>query len=141
MVVGQVLIILAIAVLVTALLVGPLGWRRFQTGPVWDAAIFVLLMLYPALWVAKLWVRPVGPVLLGVHWVPLVFVGLIVAFIIGGTFPGRRRRRKEIVIGPDEPAWRVARKPFGFFFWFLMLLYLSALIAGHNRGASPFGGT
>jgi hypothetical protein len=130
---GEFLIMLGIAVLAVALLVGVLGWRRVENGPLWDSAIFVFLVLYPALWVARLWVRPAGPTVLGVYWVPPLVVGLIVAFIIGAALP-RRRRRTEIVIGPGDPAWRVPRMPFGLFFWLLMLLYLGALVAGYSSG-------
>jgi len=130
------LIILAIAGLVTFLLVGALGWRRYPNGPSWDAAIFVLLILYPALWVAHLWVKPAGPELFGIYWAPLVLVGLIVASIIGASGP-RRRKTPEIVIGPDAPSERPARTSLGFFFWALMLFFLGALIAGYARFAVP----
>jgi hypothetical protein len=139
MVLGEFLSILGITVLVNLVLVGAIGWRRFENGPAWDAAIFVFLILYPALWVAKLWIRPAGPVLLGVYWVPLLFVGLIVASIMGATMP-RRRRRTDIVIGPTEPAAMLARMPFGFFFWLLMLLYMGALIAGYNNDSGLYAG-
>jgi hypothetical protein len=129
MVLGEFLVVLGVAALVTLLLVGALGWQRVENGPLWDSAIFVFLILYPALWVAKVWVRPVGPVFQGVHWVSLLFVGLIVAFIIAATLP-RRRRKNVIVIGAAETAVRV-RMPFGFFFWLLMLLYVGALLASY----------
>jgi hypothetical protein len=135
MVLGEVLVVLGIAGLVTVLLVGVLGWQRVENGPLWDSAIFVFLILYPALWVAKVWVRPVGPLFQGVYWVPLLFVGLIVAFIIAATLP-RRRRKNVIVIGPAGPVERAGRMPFGFFFWFLMLLYLGALLASYARDSS-----
>ncbi|MGD8868920.1 MAG: hypothetical protein PVI01_14925 [Gemmatimonadales bacterium] len=136
---GEFLVILALAGLVTLLLVGALGWRRYVNGPAWDAAIFVLLILYPVLWVAHLWVRPAGPVALGVHWVPLILVGLIVASIIGAAGP-TRRRTPEIVIGPTDPAGRPVRRSLGFFFWSLMLFLLGALIAGYTRFAGPLVG-
>lgn len=133
MVLEEVMVVVVVACVVVALLVGALGWRRFDSGPAWDAAIFVFLIVYPALWVAKIWIRPAGPRILGVYWAPLLLVGLIVASIIGSVFPAKRRR-KEIVIGPDNALRKAARKPFGFFFWFLMLLYLGALISGHGNG-------
>jgi len=137
MALGEFSVIFGVSVLVVALLVGALGWRRYENGPAWDAAIFVFLVLYPALWVARMWIRPAGPVFLGVYWVPLVFCGLMVAFVIGATRPRRRRRKREIVIGPSEPPEDPARMPFGFFFWFLMLLYLGALVAGYANGRTP----
>ena len=136
---GEFLVILAISGLVTLLLVGALGWRRYPNGPAWDAAIFVLLILYPVLWVAHLWVRPAGPAVLGVHWVSSILVGLIVVSIIGAAGP-RRRTAPEIVIGPADPSERPARRSLGLFFWSLMLFLLGALIAGYTRFAGPLVG-
>jgi hypothetical protein len=133
---GGFLVILTIAGFVTFMLVGALGWRRYSNGPAWDAAIFVLLILYPALWVARVWLKPAGPAVLGVHWVPLIVTGLIVAAIIGAAGP-RRRKTPEIVIGPTAPSESPVRRSFGFFFWALMLFFLGALIAGYTRFAGP----
>jgi hypothetical protein len=131
MLVWEILILVAIALLFSLLLVGAFGWRRRENEPAWPAAFFVFLILFPTLWVAELWVRPAGPALLDVYWVPLIVVGLIVALILAALVPPRRRRHMIELVRPPEPQLPV-RTAFGFFFWVLMILLIGTILAGYG---------
>lgn len=62
------------------------------TGP-WSGfwVFFVMVLLFT--WAIGLWVRPLGPALWGVYWLPYVIFGLFVALLIAAAAPGDVRTR------------------------------------------------
>ncbi|NIR44267.1 MAG: DUF4175 domain-containing protein [Gemmatimonadetes bacterium] len=127
MTVGEIFVLLVIALLFSFVLVGALGWRR-GTEPLWPAFLFVLLILFPVMWLASLWVDPVGPVFMGVSWVPVLLVAFIVILIIAAAVPPRPRR---VAVAPTPEEETAAGVAFGVFFWLLLIVLVLAIIAGY----------
>jgi len=127
MTVGEIFLLLGIALLFSFIFVGALGWRRGGE-PVWPALLFVLLILFPMFWLTSLWVEPVGPVYLGVAWIPIILVALIVMLIIAAAVPPRPRRAAVATAPEEETAADVA---FGIFFWVLLIVLVLGIAAGY----------
>lgn len=125
---GEILIVFGIALLFSLLLVGGLNWRHREDQGGWPAVLFILLILFPILWIADLWIRPAGPSVADVYWLPLLAVGFMVVLILAALVPPRPRRR--VVSAPSET--EVATyTAFGVFFWILMILLIVGIVAGY----------
>lgn len=126
----EIVVVLILALLFSLVLVGLLGWRRVAGEPPWPAAVMMFLILFLALWLTELWVRPVGPQLVGVYWVPVIVVGLVVVLIAATLIPPRRGRP---VIELGSPAPETATSfAFGVFFWLLLILLIASIVAGYG---------
>jgi hypothetical protein len=105
------------------------GFRR--VGPFGGVLWFFLIVLF-ASWAGGVWVRPVGPMLWGVYWVPFLVVGLMVALLLAASSPPRppgkpsktideeKRKREAEVLGVSLSV----------FFW-VMLVFLVIAISVH----------
>jgi hypothetical protein len=124
------MVILALSILLVAVLVVGLGWRRPGREDRGPAVLFLLTVLFLGMWAGSLWVEPVGPVIWGVPWVPLVVVGLILAGVLAVTVPPRRMPPgKEIRIVPDKTS--PAERTLGMLFWVLLVLLVLVIAAGY----------
>ena len=84
-------------------------------GP-WNRVWAFIFVMFLAIWAAGLWFTGIGPQIANVSWVPMIFVGLLVALIMASMTPPYR---KEI---PD--------KPFGIYFYVMILSFLVAIFLG-----------
>lgn len=126
----EIVLIFVVAFLLALLLVGALGWRGVGDEALWPAVTFILLILFPALWVAHLWLQPAGPELIGVYWLPLLVVGVIVILMLAATRPPRPRA-PVIEVGGEPPPPSATETAYGMFFWLLLILLVIAIIAGY----------
>ena len=118
--------------LITAILVALLftiifsyGFRnRGPWGNVWT----FFLILFLAVWAASFWIEPVGPYWGDITWIPLIFLGLIIALILAAATPSERpvSAAEEEKAGPPEPAVAIV----GVFFWLLLVVFVAAIIIG-----------
>ena len=122
-----------IAAVGVALLVTLLFVLSGSRGP-WGSAWTLFLVLFLALWLTGLFINPVGPVHWGIAWIPLIFVGFLLAILFMAVTPGDGRRRlkdKKIVDGSDaQTDAEIAGATLGLFFWMLILLLITAIIIG-----------
>lgn len=123
-----------IAAVVVALLFTCLFLLFGSRGP-WNSAWTLFLVLFLSLWAAGLFIHPMGPVYWGVAWVPLIFIGLLLAILLMAVTPGGRRRRLKDskiveVKNPEETDAALAGITLGLFFWLLILLFIIAIIIG-----------
>jgi hypothetical protein len=88
------------------------------------------IVLFLGIWVAAIWIRPIGPVFNGIPWVPLFFVGLIIALILAASIPPQHTRRKEERFLNPKPEDATLRL-FGAFFWLLLITLVSLIILGY----------
>ncbi|MBX7138920.1 MAG: hypothetical protein K1X83_13170 [Oligoflexia bacterium] len=97
----------------------------------WQQITPAFLLILFATWAGGIWITPVGPLLLGVPWLPFAAVGLIVALLLMGLRPGNYRTstqsvRTDPAILHDAPT----RNAINFSIALLALL-LIATIVGH----------
>lgn len=109
-VLGGVLGAILIAIFISAIFYFALNAR----GP-WGSLWTFFLVLLLVVWAASLWVRPIGPVYWGIAWIPLFFVGILMALLLA-AIPAYGTREAEIEdTGEDviivEEKSRVAENP------------------------------
>lgn len=109
------------------------GWRRPGYDSPASGLLFLVALFFLALWAARLWLLPVGPLLWGIAWVPLVGFGLFLALVLTlGSFPRRRRRlssKSDVVIEREpDPADATA----SIVLWILMIFLVVAIAVGYS---------
>lgn len=145
MLVAELLFAVFVAGILTLVFAGvfrrPSPWR----GGLW---IFFLIVLL-ATWAGTVWMRPVGPSVSGVHWLPGLAVGAVVALLIAAASPAltRTRRRRDgdtdpesvVVTGDREADTSVAAAvAVSAYLWVLIVGLVMALLLGYlvPRGAT-----
>ena len=120
------MVALAVALLLTVVFAAGVGSRRL--GPNW-LVFFGLVLL--AAWAGGVWIPPVGPALLGVYWMPFLFVALILAVLWVLTTRARRTGRREVGrVAAQEEMQRPVGVTFSVLVWILMIgLAVAILLA------------
>lgn len=120
-------------ILLIALVIGSLFYfgskRRSPFGPFW---LFIFILFLGA-WAARMWVIPVGPVLWGFAWIPIVFFVIIVTLLIAAAAPRDERLREEaedVQTRSTPKGSSETNAVIGIFFWLLMILFITAIIVG-----------
>ncbi|WP_017732017.1 hypothetical protein [Nafulsella turpanensis] len=125
---GVILTAVAIALIFYFVLKVKGPWGNFWT-------FFVVLFL--SIWAASLWVSPFGPVYWGIAWIPLLFIGIIVALLLSAMpSPPANTETSASDNGMDENA---SRKDFGIgvatlsgIFWMFLVILLVAVVIGYT---------
>lgn len=105
-----------------------------------SALLFFFLILLFATWAGGVWVEPFGPPIMGVAWLPFLFVGLLVALLIAAaTEPSRRRymgnQRRVPPRGgatTNEETAEFAAAAFGVLFWILLVVLIVAVVSSYT---------
>ncbi len=97
------------------------------------------VMVFVLTWAGGLWLKPFGPPVLGVHWVPFAVLGFVIALFIA-TFTRREppKSRKETLEMLDEIAHertleRIARSYVNVFFWVVTAVAVVAIVLRYLR--------
>jgi hypothetical protein len=111
-----------------ALLVRSITHRqRPADEPAWPGLAFLVVILFFITWAGGIWLRPLGPVLWYVYWVPFVAVGIVAALILIASTPrSQPRNRREALQAREEE--RALVTAFGAFFWILVAVLLIAVV-------------
>lgn len=99
-----------------------------QRGP-WGGLLLFFLVIFLASWAAQLWISPVGPVIFGISWIPLVFVAVLFAIILlaaAATVPSPPKNQPGEITPADASFMAI-----GTFFWFLLIILLIAIAVGY----------
>lgn len=123
-----------LGVMLAVILAGPMGWRHHRTNSAAGAWLFSLLVLFPLLWLALVWIPPMGPAVMGVFWLAPVAVGLLVVFLLSAAAPPPRCRLRpgeEPRAGEDQLAAAPAVAIFvDVMFWLFFAGAITLLIVG-----------
>ncbi|HYW97036.1 MAG TPA: hypothetical protein VE870_15690 [Bacteroidales bacterium] len=84
-------------------------------GP-WNKVWSFAFVLFLAIWAAGVWFTGVGPQVINVSWVPMVFVGILVALILAAMTPNYREE--------------IPPRPFGIYFYVFILSLLVVILLG-----------
>ncbi len=122
--------------LVVALIVGGLFlWVTRRTGPV-DGWVWLFLLILLATWAGGIWLKPFGPVVLGVHWFTFIIAGIIVVLLLSvsrgfRTRHGPRGRHETLdmleAMEEDKVRKRAAYLSLGVLFWFLLAVLVTVI--------------
>jgi hypothetical protein len=136
------------AALLVALLFTLVFSASYRKRGSWGALLIFFLIIFLASWAGQLWINPIGPMVYGVSWVPLIFVGLVFAFLLMAASPPQPPKRKGTTGGigasgisaSNAPAdsesteeEEVAALAVGVFFWILLIVLFVAIVLGYYR--------
>ncbi len=92
----DIVLALVVAAVMTAVFLGVS--RRWA----WRLAIVLFLAVMLGAWAGGLWIRPAGPSLYGIFWLPPVFIGVLVALLLVTSYQEPRKNQ------PDDGGETVA---------------------------------
>ena len=135
--------LLAAFAFVIALLMGTaaasLLSRNRSQEEMWTGTFPIVLLIFLAIWAGGLWITPVGPTLWGVAWLPLFFVGLIMALFwasIGVSANATQLRPTRPAQGPglqatdrNERHAQAAAGILSIFFWALLVILMVPILS------------
>ncbi len=122
-----------ITAIIISLLFAVIFYYFFRVRGPWGAFWTFFLVLFLAVWAAELWITPVGPYFYDIAWVPLVFVGLLVAIgLAAATGMPERIGRKRLEEGAPAPEEAEAAT-LGIFFWLLLAVLITVVLIGLFR--------
>lgn len=133
---SSILVALLIAVGITLVLVGALGWRRpgaAGSETVVLSAVFFFVVLFLATWAFGVWITPFGPVAWGVPWLGWLVVALVVALLLGSVSQAGLGRGSSRSGSTASTMDVTPTTGFGLMFWALVCALLLAAIAGSWR--------
>src|SRR5690554_2810725 len=132
-----------IGVIIVALVISLLFFyalsARGPWGTLWTFFIIILLVV----WASSLWITPIGFVYWGVAWIPLFFVGILVALLLSAMPPSGHHYYRGIkgdvveddvverdVVKPKKGE-RETAKTISVLFWIFIAFMVIAIIAGY----------
>jgi hypothetical protein len=126
----ELLIAFVLAGLFVAILVGVLSWRYPREGEAGATALFLFLIFFLVLWAGALWVQPIGPLLWGVAWIPLIFLGIFLVLVMAALMPADRTAilRDKTEQLAQESAVVTA---FTIVFWVLLIVLVLAIVVAY----------
>jgi hypothetical protein len=80
----------------------------------------VFVLFFVLIWAGGLWLRPVGPPVIGIYWLPFVLLAVMLALFWAAVPPPPRRRIRTIDAETRDTAMTVAG--FGLLFWLLLVV-------------------
>ena len=126
----QIVFALIMALVFTAIFA--LGLRR--RGP-WSSLLVFFLIIFLAAWAGSLWFSPMGPVFLGVYWVPIVLFAFIFAAMMAASTRPRRPPHVETISEAREKD-KTAQRAFDAFFWVLLIGFAVVIVLGYLLDAA-----
>lgn len=135
MLIYDLLLVLILAFLFALLIVPIFGYRnprRVDEGAAGAADFLFFFILFVALiWAAGAWIGPVGPVFLGVAWLPFLVIGLVLMLLLFALLPrdDRRVERLPVDTAPEEVVEKETKAAIGISIFFVILILLLLALA------------
>jgi hypothetical protein len=126
MIVWDLIFAFGIALILSVIFAGLFGRR----GP-WASVFILFVIIFLAAWVGGIWIRPVGPTLAGVYWLPFLLLGLLFALLLAAAAASSRPPRRSSTPAREaaEAAERV--RVFDVFLVVLIVGLAAAVIFGY----------
>ena len=135
MVIPEFSVSLIIAVLMTGLYLLVTRRAERRAGLIW-----LFLLIFLVTWAGGAWLRPMGPALLGTHWLSFLMVGALFALLLFIIIPRRTPRGRHETLDLLESMERekeleaVAHITLGIFFWILLVVLIVAIVLRYTTG-------
>ncbi|MGM0382279.1 MAG: hypothetical protein ACQEQO_02110 [Thermodesulfobacteriota bacterium] len=97
----------------------------------WIDLLPIFIIIFLVSWAGGIWLYPVGPLLLGTHWLPFLFVGIIFSLLIGLLASSNPYESTiEVVESKNhEDQRRQTIIALGIFFWIMVISLMVAILA------------
>ena len=94
----------------------------FRTKGPWGSMLWFFIVVSLFAWVAGVWLRPYGPVWFGVGWIPIIFVGFLVAFLLTSVSPRKTRPPVPVILKEETVSAEERKTAADAFFWILIMV-------------------
>jgi hypothetical protein len=118
------LVVLLITLILTAIFA--VGIRRRTT---WNILVPFFIILFLATWATGIWIRPIGPVIKGIFWLPFLLVGLLYALLLTVFIPSSRPPRTSREKVRQKVREQEVLSILNIFFWLLITGLIIAIVA------------
>jgi hypothetical protein len=125
----ELLLALIIAIVLSVLFA--LATRRGFQRP---GFLWFFLVIFLATWTGGVWIRPFGPTLFGIHWLPFVLAGLVFSLFLIISSPGQPPKSRHETIDMLEKIEQEKKLDtftyvtLSVFFWILLCALITAII-------------
>lgn len=102
------------------------GIRRRTT---WNILLPFFLILFLATWATGIWIRPIGPVIGGIFWLPFLVIGLLYAFLLTAFIPSSQPPRTSREKVRQKVREQEVLSVLNVFFWLLIIGLIVVIIA------------
>ena len=110
--------------------------RTFGTKGPWGSFLSFLLVVVLFAWTAAVWLKPYGPLWMGISWIPIVFGGFFAAVLLTSVSP--RRAPIFYKFKKKSKATENPKADLDVYFW-ILIFCLTMLIASHFFWFPQFG--
>jgi len=110
----------------------------FGTKGPWGSLVWFLMVVSLFAWVAGVWLKPYGPRWYGVGWVPIVFVGFLIALLLTTVSPRRGSRLSKSLAQKNKVLKEADRKADVDSLWWVLIIFLVFLAVSHYFWYPPF---
>ena len=114
-----------LTVFIIALLVSALFSSPYRSNGSWVQLVVFFFVLFLAGSAGSYWITPFGPMILGVAWLPLLFIIFVVAILFSAPPPHQRS-----IATSGEKTEMGAFAAVSIFTWILFVVLLIAVLAG-----------
>jgi len=94
----------------------------FGTKGPWGSLIWFFIIVSLFAWTAGVWLRPYGPLYYGVSWIPIIFVGFLVAFLLTSVSPRKPHPPVPVDLKAETISAEERKTAVGAFFWILIMI-------------------
>jgi len=97
-------------------------------------SLFFFLIIFLLTWAGGTWLRPFGPTVWGIHWLPFILVGVILVLFLAVSNPKKPPRNRRETIDmleriEREKKWdKFTYISLSAFFWILSALLITAIV-------------
>ena len=102
----------------------------FGTRGPWNSFLWFFLVVSLFAWAGGAWLLPIGPRWGGVGWVPIIFMGFLVALLLTAASP--RTSRKRLATQEQAKADAESKADVDFLLWVLIICLLFVGIAHYT---------
>jgi hypothetical protein len=91
-------------------------------------------VIFLGTWAGGIWIRPVGPSLWGIKWLPFLLAGLLLTLLLGGhVTPRPPQNRRETLnmlerIAQEKKLDEITYVSLNLFFWVMVFIFIAVII-------------
>jgi hypothetical protein len=121
-----------ILVLIVTILVSVVFSMGFKSKGPWDSIFLFFIILFLGVWAASVWIKPIGPSIMGVYWAPILFATLIMTIFLAAATPRRRDGNNQPPSPEGQKNIKRGKRIINIFFWVLVVMLAVLIFLGYS---------
>lgn len=129
------------SVLLVTILISTIFFYAFDTKGPWGSFWTFFIVVLLCVWIANLWIQPIGPLFYGIAWITLSIVGLLAALLLAAAPQSAHKKEPRIMNVQEADLNSESEKRYQSFsrktatisgiFWIVMIILLIVVILGY----------